>query len=64
MSPWGGYAGAKTKRIAFGQSQGYETNAGGFSMAGANYGNAFREVCLRGLSTRVAHFDQPAFAWR
>ncbi len=24
----------------------------------------FREVCLRGLSTRVAHFDQPAFAWR
>ncbi len=24
----------------------------------------FREVCLRGLSTRVAHFDQPEFAWR
>lgn len=24
----------------------------------------FREVCLRGLQTRVAHFDQPAFAWR
>lgn len=24
----------------------------------------FREVCLRGLATRVAHFDQPAFAWR
>ncbi len=24
----------------------------------------FREVCLRGLPTRVAHFDQPAFAWR
>ena len=23
----------------------------------------FREVCLRGLSTRVAHFDQPKFAW-
>ncbi len=24
----------------------------------------FREVCLRGRATRVAHFDQPAFAWR
>ena len=24
----------------------------------------FREVCLRGLSTRVAHFDQPRFAWK
>ncbi|MEN9538648.1 MAG: hypothetical protein RLZZ126_883 [Pseudomonadota bacterium] len=23
----------------------------------------FREVCLLGRSTRVAHFDQPAFAW-
>ncbi|MBI4696112.1 MAG: CoA pyrophosphatase [Gammaproteobacteria bacterium] len=24
----------------------------------------FSEVCLRGRRTRVAHFDQPAFAWR
>jgi mutator protein MutT len=24
----------------------------------------FREVCLHGRDTRVAHFDQPAFAWR
>ncbi|MEM6624272.1 MAG: CoA pyrophosphatase [Pseudomonadota bacterium] len=24
----------------------------------------FREVCLRGQPTRVAHFDQPRFAWR
>ena len=24
----------------------------------------FREVCLRGQSTRVAHFDQPRFAWK
>ena len=24
----------------------------------------FREVCLRGQATRVAHFDQPMFAWR
>jgi hypothetical protein len=24
----------------------------------------FREVCLLGRATRVAHFGQPAFAWR
>lgn len=24
----------------------------------------FREVCLLGRSTRVAHFEQPAFAWK
>ena len=24
----------------------------------------FREVVIRGLPTRVAHFDQPLFAWR
>lgn len=24
----------------------------------------FREVCLRGLATRVAHYEQPGFAWR
>jgi hypothetical protein len=24
----------------------------------------FREVCIAGRSTRVDHYDQPAFAWR
>jgi 8-oxo-dGTP pyrophosphatase MutT (NUDIX family) len=24
----------------------------------------FREVALKGVQTRVAHFDQPVFAWR
>ena len=24
----------------------------------------FRELCLLGRATRVAHFDQPTFAWR
>ena len=47
MSPWGGYGGPKQKRLAFGRSQGYETNAKGFSMAGAKYREAFRDVCLR-----------------
>ena len=46
MSPWGGYAGAKNKRIKYGKSRGYETNRGGFSMAGAKYRSAFRDVCL------------------
>jgi len=47
MSPWGGYGGPKKKRIAYGTSRGYETNARGYSMAGAKYGKAFGEVCLR-----------------
>ena len=46
MSPWGGYSRAKNMRIAFGKSRGYETNTSGFSMAGARYGRAFRDVCL------------------
>ena len=24
----------------------------------------FREVCIEGLDTRVAHFEQPEFAWK
>ena len=24
----------------------------------------FREVCVKGLHTRVSHFEQPAFAWK
>ena len=24
----------------------------------------FREVCILGLNTRVAHYDQPVFAWK
>jgi hypothetical protein len=47
ISPWGGYGGPKQKRIAYGQSQGYETNPKGFSMAGPKYRAAFRDVCLK-----------------
>jgi len=47
MSPWGGYGGPKQKRVAFGKSQGYETNRSGFSMAGPKYRAAFRDVCLK-----------------
>ena len=47
MSPWGGYGEPKKKRIAYGKSHGYETNAKGFSMAGLKYRAAFRDVCLK-----------------
>ena len=60
MSPWGGYGPAKQKRIAYGKSHGYETNANGFSMAGARYGKAFREVCLdmmRNQGVKFFKFD-------
>jgi len=46
MSPWGGYGGPKKKRLAYGKSQGYETNRNGYSMAGPKYQAAFRGVCL------------------
>ncbi|MDP6045917.1 MAG: enterotoxin [Phycisphaerae bacterium] len=46
MSPWGGYARAKNRRIAYGKKQGYETNRSGFSMAGPKYRAAFRDACL------------------
>ncbi len=46
MSPWGGYGPPQQNRIAFGKRQGYETNARGFSMAGAKYREAFCDVCL------------------
>jgi len=46
MSPWGGYASVKDKRIAYGKSKGYETNASGYSMAGPKYAKAFGDVCL------------------
>jgi len=47
MSPWGGYGKPHEKRIAFGRSQDFETNARGFSMAGPRYHDAFRTVCLK-----------------
>jgi len=47
MSPNGGYARAKDARLAHGRPLGYETNERGFAMAGANYANAFKDVCLK-----------------
>ncbi|MFU8780220.1 MAG: enterotoxin [Kiritimatiellia bacterium] len=47
MSPNGGYASAKAKRIAYGAPLGYETNPNGYAMGGPNYRKAFTDVCLR-----------------
>lgn len=47
MSPWGGYSVAKEKRLQYGKTQGFETNAHGFSLAGPKYHARFRDVCRR-----------------
>ena len=47
MSPNGGYARAKDARLAHGGPLGYETNERGFAMAGENYSEAFKDVCLK-----------------
>ena len=47
LSPWGGYGRAKAERLEYGKTQGFETNARGFSMAGPTYYARFRDVCRR-----------------
>jgi hypothetical protein len=47
LSPWGRYGGPHNMRVKFGREQGYETNAAGFSLGGAKYYAAFRDVCLK-----------------
>jgi hypothetical protein len=47
ISPWGGYGKHKAQRLEYGRSQGFETNAQGFSLAGPKYYERFRDVCLR-----------------
>jgi len=45
LSPWGGYGQAKDERMKYGQTQGFETNRNGFSLAGPKYYARFRDVC-------------------
>ncbi|MDI6449893.1 enterotoxin [Anaerobaca lacustris] len=47
LSPWGGYDGAKTERLEYGRTQGFETNRHGFSLAGPKYYARFRDVCAQ-----------------
>ena len=45
LSPWGGYGQAKKERMQYGETQGFETNQRGFSLAGPKYYARFRDVC-------------------
>ncbi|MDI9433776.1 MAG: enterotoxin [Planctomycetota bacterium] len=47
LSPWGGYGQAKEERMKYGQSQSFETNRHGFSLAGPKYYARFRDVCAQ-----------------
>lgn len=47
VSPWGGYDKAKTDRLQYGRTQGFETNSRGFALAGPKYYARFREVCRK-----------------
>ncbi len=50
LSPWGGYDKPKERRLASArsnpQTQGFETNEGGFALSGPNYYRYFRDTCL------------------
>ena len=46
LSPWGGYGEANERRLKYGRTQGFETNARGFSLAGPKYYARFRQVCI------------------
>jgi hypothetical protein len=46
LSPFGGYGEAKAQRLAYGSQFGFETNASGFSLAGAKYYQRFHDICL------------------
>ena len=49
LSPFGGYGKAKQARLKYGAEQGFEINKSGFSLAGPNYYNRFRDVCAKML---------------
>jgi hypothetical protein len=46
LSPWGGYGQPHQERIQYGRQQGFEIRDGNFSLAGPNYYNRFRGLCV------------------
>lgn len=50
LSPWGGYGKPKEQRLASAranfETQGFETNEGGFALSGPKYYRYFRDTCL------------------
>jgi len=60
LSPWGGYGQAKAERLKYGQTQGFETNQNGFSLAGPKYYARFRDACaemIRKYDVNYFKFD-------
>ena len=47
LSPWGGYGEAKRQRVAMGKEKGFETDGGGFSIAGPKYFERFLDASRR-----------------
>jgi hypothetical protein len=58
ISPFGGYGQRKEERLAFGRSQGYETNDEGFSLAGPKYFECFSRA---GCGAQGSNMRRP---WR
>ena len=51
MSPWGGYGKPRDERVAYGKTQGFETNEGGFELSGPKYYRRFHDVCVDMIRT-------------
>jgi hypothetical protein len=56
LSPWGGYNEAKTLRLDYGKSQGFEANSGGFALSGPKYFGRFRDVTREFIEKGVNQF--------
>ena len=56
FSPWGGYGERKAQRIEYGKTQGFETNARGFSLAGPKYYARYRGICAEMIERYGANY--------
>ena len=56
LSPWGGYGQAKTDRLEYGKTQGFETNSRGFSLAGPTYYARYADSCKEMISKYGANY--------
>ena len=46
LSPWGGYAGPRERRLVTGKAQGYEIDSEGYALSGTKYFKRFHDVTL------------------
>ncbi|MFH1264253.1 MAG: enterotoxin [Planctomycetota bacterium] len=56
FSPWGGYGQRKAQRLEYGKTQGFETNARGFSLAGPKYYARYRRICAEMIEKYGANY--------